>query len=340
MPRVRIQQSIIQKVRKSLQAISQDGKVVFINAIQASLELYKVMIPLLILTRFLEETGIIILLGNLLKPLMGIVDLPGNMGLVWATSLIVGTYGAILVLVTFIASTPLTAAQITILLTMCLIAHSLPVEAVIARKAGLRIGFHVLLRIGGGIVYGLIFRYFYQVSNTFQESAKILVPISIPDTTLIEWIKAQIQNLASIFLIILGVMALLRLLEALGVVSLLVKILGPVLRLIGIGERAVPVTMVGILLGLSYGGGLIIQEAKSGKIPQQDMFFSLALMSILHSIIEDTVTMIMFGAELIGLLWGRLLFTFIALFLLMKLIHSVPERIFHRYFFSPVRLVN
>lgn len=49
------------------------------------------MIPLLILTRILEQTGIIILLGNLRKPLMGVVDLPGNMGLVWATSLIVGT---------------------------------------------------------------------------------------------------------------------------------------------------------------------------------------------------------------------------------------------------------
>ena len=325
---------------RSLQAIPHESRIVLSNAIQTSLELYKVMIPLLILTRILEETGIIILLGNFLKPLMGIIDLPGNMGLVWAASLIVGTYGALLVLVNFIASTPLTVAQITILLTMCLIAHSLPVEAVIARKAGLRIGFHVLLRIGGGILFGLILRYFYQVSNTFQEPAKILVPISIPDTSLFGWIKSQIQNLASIFLIIFGLMALLRILEALGVVSLLVKILGPVLRLIGIGEPAVPVTMVGILLGLSYGGGLIIQEAKSGKIPQLDMFFSLTLMSILHSLIEDTITMVMFGAELIGLLWGRLIFTFVTVFVIMKLIHSVPEKSFRRYFFSPARLVG
>ncbi|MGB9639491.1 MAG: hypothetical protein ACPL4H_01175, partial [Anaerolineales bacterium] len=219
---------------------------------------------------------------------------------------------------------------------MCLIAHSLPVEAMVARKAGLRVGFQLPLRLGVGILYGILLLFFYRVNHIFQEPAKIIVPISIPEPSLVNWTISQIKNFASIFLIILGVMTLLRVLEILGIISFLVKIMDPFLRLIGIGEGAVPITMVGILLGLSYGGGLIIQEAKSGKIPPLDMFFSLSLMSILHSIIEDTFTMALFGAELLGLFWGRLLFSFIVIFILMKIIRRIPEKAFQRYFYAPV----
>ncbi|MGB9640202.1 MAG: nucleoside recognition domain-containing protein, partial [Anaerolineales bacterium] len=130
-----IEGTLKQRFLMVLQAIFAEARAIFVSATQASFELYKIMIPLLILTRILEGTGAINLLGSLLKPIMGIVNLPGNMGFVWATSLIVGTYGALLVLISFIASNPLTVAQMTILLSMCLIAHSLPVEAMVARKA-------------------------------------------------------------------------------------------------------------------------------------------------------------------------------------------------------------
>lgn len=322
-----------------IQIVLQEGKKVLLNAVHASLELYKIMIPLLVLTRILEQTGVIVLLGNLLEPLMSIVGLPGRMGLVWATSLVVGTYGALLVFVTLLASTPLTVAQATILLTMCLIAHSLPIETMIARRAGLRIGFQILLRMGASIFYGWILHHIYRAGTFLQTPARVLVPVSMPDSSLWGWIEGQFQNLLSLFLIILGVMALLRLLEAFGIVALLNKVLSPVLRLMGIGERAIPITMVGFLLGLSYGGGLIIQEMKSGNIPPREMFFSLAFMSILHSIIEDTVTMVVFGAHLSGLFWGRLAFTFLVIWVLVKLTHPLSDVAFDRYFFTPVRQI-
>ncbi len=323
-----------QRLSARLRLILGEGRNVFLKAVHTSLELYKLMIPILVLTRFLEEVGVVTWLGNLLEPLMGVVGLPGSMGLVWATSLLVGTYGALLVLIAFLATTPLTVAQMTILLTMCLIAHSLPIEVMIARKAGLRASFQILLRVGASLLYGWSLHQLYRLFNVFQTPIHIWVPISIPDPSLMGWVKGQVQNLFSIFLIILGILALLRLLEALGIVTVLTKILGPVLRLMGIGDRAVPITMVGILLGLSFGGGLIIQEAKSGHIPPREMFFSLALMCIFHSLIEDTLTMVMFGAHLSGLLWGRLVFTFLIIYALVNLINRLPTGVFQRYFFT------
>ncbi len=328
-----------QKLSARLRLILDEGRSVFLKATQTSLELYKIMIPILVLTRLLEEVGVVAWLGNLLEPLMEVVGLPGSMGLVWATSLVVGTYGALLVFVTFLASTPLTVAQATILLTMCLIAHSLPVEVMIAHRAGLRASFQILLRVGASLLYGWSFHHLYRLFNFLQTPIQVWMPISTPDPSMMGWLIGQIQNLFSIFLIILGILALLRLLEILGIVTYLTRILGPVLRLIGIGDRAVPITMVGILLGLAFGGGLIIQEAKSGHIPPREMFFSLALMSIFHSLIEDTLTMVLFGAHLSGLLWGRLVFTFLVIWALVKLTPHLSEVVFERYFFTAGRQI-
>ncbi len=46
----------------------------------------------------------------------------------------------------------------------------------------------------------------------------------------------------------------------------------------GDSEQAAYVTMVGFTLGLTYGGGLIIKEAKSGTMSHRDVFFGLGFM--------------------------------------------------------------
>ena len=56
-----------------------------------------------------------------------------------------------------------------------------------------------------------------------------------------------------------------RILYAIKVIDLMNKILRPVLKLIGIGPKASAITVIGLTMGLSYGGGLIINEARDRK---------------------------------------------------------------------------
>ncbi len=48
------------------------------------------------------------------------------------------------------------------------------------------------------------------------------------------------------------------------------------------------------------------------------MFFSLTLMGLCHSLIEDTMLMVMIGAHLSGILWARLVFAILAVALVVK----------------------
>jgi len=79
----------------------------------------------------------------------------------------------------------------------------------------------------------------------------------------------------------------------------------------GIGKEATTITLVGITLGLSFGGGLLIKEAHAGHVSKKDIFTSLALLGFCHSLIEDTLLVLLLGAHLSGVLWLRLLFAFV-----------------------------
>jgi len=161
----------------------------------------------------------------------------------------------------------------------------------------------------------------------------ILGGLSQSSSRWLPWAWEQVQSLALIFVIILALMTLLRILEAVGFIRLLKKLLSPLLNMLGMGKEAAPITIIGMTLGLVLGGGLVIQEARSGKMKPQEIFFSLSLMCIFHSLIEDTAVVMLMGGHLSGLLWMRLIFTLTFIFLLVKLVNWLPESIFRRFLF-------
>ena len=53
----------------------------FREALNVALPLFRIMIPMIIVVKILKEMGAIDILGQWLAPVMGIVGLPGSMGL-------------------------------------------------------------------------------------------------------------------------------------------------------------------------------------------------------------------------------------------------------------------
>ena len=62
-----------------------------------------------------------------------------------------------------------TQAQVTILGTLMLLAHSLPVEIRIAQRAGCRLITQLLLRIGGAIVLAILLNQLYRYGGWLEE---------------------------------------------------------------------------------------------------------------------------------------------------------------------------
>ncbi|MEF2230663.1 MAG: nucleoside recognition domain-containing protein [Pseudodesulfovibrio sp.] len=307
------------------------------QAAGASLELFKVMIPIVIGVKILQELGLIGYLAWPLKPLMSLVGLPAEMGLVWATALVNNIYTGIIVLASLVQDHPLTGAQATVLAVLLLVGHGLPVECAIARKSGARFLFQCLARLLGAFILAWLLHTVYDATGTLQGPAAMLFTAEqtgTADPSLAAWALDQGRNLLSIFVIILCLLVVMRLLQAVRAIDLMNRLLRPILKQIGIGPKASAITVIGLTMGLSYGGGLIIAEAKSGNVGKEDVFYSLTLMGLCHSLIEDTLLLLLIGGHLSGILWGRLLFALIAMAVIVRIVRRLPETFRNTYLWA------
>ena len=156
----------------------------------------------------------------------------------------------------------------------------------------------------------------------------------IIDPTLSQWLLEQIKYYFIIFLIILSLVTLMRILQKTGIINRLNNLLKPGLEFLGMSKNAAPITIIGMTLGLAYGGGLIIREAKSKLLSKKDTFLSLSLMDLSHSLIEDTILVLSIGATLFGILIGRVLFTILVMALLIRIINRLSKKTFEKYFIN------
>ena len=134
-----------------------------------------------------------------------------------------------------------------------------------------------------------------------------------------------------IFLIILSLMIFMRVLKNTGALDKMNNFLKPSMKFLGMSKNATILPIIGLTLGLAYGGGLIVKEAKSKLISKKDTFLSLSFMDLSHSLIEDTLLTLAIGASIFGILVGRLLFTILVMIIIVKIINLLSKKTFEKY---------
>ncbi|WP_087112629.1 hypothetical protein [Parendozoicomonas haliclonae] len=306
------------------------------DSLQVTWTLFRVMIPTIIIFKFIEELGGITYLSQVLGPVMSAVGLPSELGLVWAATLLVNIYSGLLVFINL--NMELTVAQVSVLGSMMLVAHALPVEGAIARQAGVSLWSTILVRVGGGFLFGYILHLIYEATDSSQQIATVLWQQTGlgADSSLFDWGLAQVKNLIMIYVVILVLMLVLKILKAVGIEALMTKALSPFLKVLGISRDATNLTIVGVTLGLSYGGGLLIQEARKGHIQPRDIFCSIMLLNLLHSLIEDTLLILLIGADFSAIFWGRMIFSVLLVAMLSLFLRLFVTERFERYFYRSV----
>jgi len=306
---------------------------VFKETADICIPLFKILLPMVAVIKILKETGLVDAFGKVLEPLMVLTGLPGEMGLAWASALATNLYGGVIVFAALAKDVDLTVAQATVMASMMLMAHGFPVELQISKQAGTRIRAMFLFRFGGALIFGIFLNVFYSALDWLQQPVTILYSPKATDGSLLSWAKGEVVNLFYISLIVLALVILMKVFKAIGLIKLINMACKPLMKMMGIGEQAAYVTMVGFTLGLTYGGGLIIKEAKSGSMSHRDIFFSLGFMGICHSMVEDTLLMIAIGGDIFGVLILRTLFSVIFVGALVRLTASFPDRLFYRWLF-------
>ena len=178
--------------------------------------LVRIVLPVMLLTKVAVEFGVIELLAPVFAPLMLLLGLPPELGFAWVTGILVGLWGGAVALFAIVPVAELTSAQVTIFMSLVLFSHALPIEQRIVQKAGPSFLITSAMRLVAGLIYGLFLHAIFHYTGWLQEP---VAPHWIPAGSDSGWgafFRETLEALFWMFLILLGLVAVLVNREHLG----------------------------------------------------------------------------------------------------------------------------
>ena len=306
------------------------SKKILVNIFQETTKifwiLFKVILPVVIVIRALELIGAIPFLAKFLEPLTSFIGIDGSLGLVWMAAILVNIYAGLAAFASLQAIFDYSVAETTILGLIILIAHSLPIEVAIAKKSRISWIFNLSFRFINAIVAGKILNLIFIKYELFNEPNQSVLQVPNELVSNFEWATLQIQNFFIIFLIIFFIISTINVLKALGVWSLIINIMKIPLSYLGMSEKVANIILIGLTLGISFGGGFLIEESKKNNISKKDILLSLSFLSLCHSIIEDTILILLLGSHISGILFFRFIYTVIIILLMKILLETKMQK--------------
>lgn len=276
--------------------------------IKTTLWLLKLMLPITLVVRLLQYYGVIEWMAQYMNEVFVYMGLPGASAIAWMTGACVSTYASLAVMLTL----PLTLRQATIIAIMTCLCHALIMEGAVVRKTGSRFMRMTVIRIVSAFVAGVFLNL---VLPEMNESLSIAMTQTVEPQNVIEvlcdWAVSSIKMSALIVALVYSLMMIQRLLDDFGLMYLLVKPLGPFMKLFGLPEHASYLWLAGNVLGISYGSAVMIDLIESGKVTKEEADIVNYHLIMNHSMLEDTLVFVAAGISAFWILSTRILFAIV-----------------------------
>ncbi|MDR2815894.1 MAG: nucleoside recognition protein [Proteiniphilum sp.] len=268
-----------------------------------TLWLLKIILPASLAVRLLDYYGILAFMAGMLDPVFVYMGLPGSTAIVFITSIFLPLYAPLAI----ITSMSITLRELTILALMCQISHNLPVESAIQAKTGTPFRTVTALRITMSILVGLALNLILpqDMGNPVFIRANAAAITSMGDLLLV-WLKSSLQVTLFITVIVFSLNLLYNLFDANKLISGLSKGIEPLLRFFGLPATTGFLWLIGYIVGLAYGGALMMDQMKEGKVNRADAGLLNYHLAMSHSILEDNLLFVALGVSLWWILGVRL----------------------------------
>ncbi|WP_294081322.1 nucleoside recognition domain-containing protein [Proteiniphilum sp. UBA5384] len=270
---------------------------------QTTLWLLKIILPVSLVVRLLDYYGVLALMAGWLDPVFVYLGLPGSTAIVFITSIFLPLYAPLAI----ITSMSISLRELTILALMCQISHNLPVESTIQAKTGTSFWSVTALRITMSIMVGLVLNLILpqDMGNPIFVRSSLPEVVSLPGLLML-WLKSSLQLTLLIAVIVFSLNLLYNLLDTYRLIPKLSKSIEPILRFFGLPGSTAFLWLIGYIVGLAYGGALMMDQMKEGKVNRTDANLLNYHLAMSHSILEDNIIFIALGVSVWWILGVRL----------------------------------
>jgi spore maturation protein SpmB len=273
----------------------------------------KILIPISLLTTFLEWSGVIHWINFLIEPVMSWLRLPGIAALPLLIAAISGIYGGIASL----SVLPFTRDQMTLIAIFMLIAHNMIQEGVIQGKSGLHPLKATLFRLGAATVTVMVVAQFLDPTSGSSGPVRMSLPMSEPLVLMLKhWGISTLYLTIKIFFILMAILIALEVLKVSGWMEPILKALTLPLKMMGLSQKVGLLWMAGAFFGVAYGAAVIVEEAGKGYLTKEELERLHASIGINHSMIEDPALFLTMGLNAFWLWVPRLIMAILFVHLL------------------------
>lgn len=260
------------------------------------------MVPVSLAVKILAWSGLLAWIAQPLNPVFQWVGLPGETVVAFLTGVLLNIYSAIAAL----GSVSLTDRQVTIFAMMVLTSHNFPVEATVQHKTGTPAWRTIGLRLASSLIAGLALNWALPHSSVPAKLQVVTASALNLAGVLKIWAIDTTWLTGKVIVIVMGLMVLQRVLKEFGLLSVLSRLLFPVLWVLGLPRRMAFLWSVANTLGLAYGSTVILEEARCGALDKEDAQLLNRSMAVCHSLLEDTFLFAAIGAWALWITLPRL----------------------------------
>ncbi|PAE20564.1 hypothetical protein CHH80_11175 [Bacillus sp. 7504-2] len=274
--------------------------------LQTVWSLGKIIFPVTLIVAVLQHTPILPWLSKLLAPLMGIFGLSGDA----AIPLVIGNFLNLYAAIGAILTLDLTVKEIFIIAVMLSFSHNMLVESSVVTRVGVKLWIALVVRIGLALIAAIVINLVWRGGNELAQYG--FIQATEQETGLGIWgiavdaVQKAGLGILQLAIIVIPLMIVIQILKDLKWLDKFSKWMAPFTRALGMKPNTSTTLAAGLLFGLAYGAGVMIQAVKEDGVSKKDATLAVIFLGACHAVVEDTLIFAPLGIPILPLLLIRL----------------------------------
>jgi hypothetical protein len=276
-----------------------------IVGLKTTWSLGKIIFPITLIVALLQYTPVLPWVIDLITPFMNVLGLSGDA----AIPIVIGNFLNLYAGIGAILSLDLTVKEVFIIAVMLSFSHNILVESSVALKVGVKLWVIVAVRFGLAFVSAFVINLLW---NGGSELAKYgFIPPKEEQVS--GWVNIIMDGLQKagigvlqLAIIVIPLMIGIQILKDLNWLHVFSRWMAPVTKSLGMKENTSTTMAAGLLFGLAYGAGVMIQAVKEDGVSKKDVTLAFIFLVACHAVVEDTFIFVPLGIPVMPLFFIRL----------------------------------